>query len=219
MKILNTSRQAKAISKLVSFETKKIHKSGSGFLEVFRSTHDRVVQTDKLKAFVRNYFLHELKVKAKFCNRILRLVYLIKVTNMNSELVRKVFLKQLVQLWRFNCALRNTARRKMQSLHRNVNELFQTVTKEIFGNKPDSLRCEYYKLTERLGTFSKDKSENSLVQEAMKKHNVVTSKRKYIFKNNFNAVTELEGKNNRPVNVLRTKTIPYWKKEDEGNSI
>jgi hypothetical protein len=218
IRILNTSRQAKALSKLASFETKKIHKSGSGFLEVFKSTHTKVVQTNRVKAFVRRYVLQELRECAKDCVRILRLVYLLRVTKMNTEVSRKVFLKQLVQLWRFNCALQNTARKKMQSLHKNFNELFQTVTKEIFGKKPDSLRNEYYKLSEKLGTFSNDKSENSLVQEAMKKHNVINSKRKYVFKNNFNAVPLPDEKNKKSVNVLRTKSIPYWKKEEEGNN-
>ena len=214
-----TSMHKKGLKKLLSIDSKNIKKSGSGFLEVFKFHYTKTLHIDKIRGFARKHIISHFISASKLFNKFFRLVYLLRITYMNCTKAQKLFNKQLIQKWRFLAVLKKTAKRKMRLLYKNVNQLYHIVAEDIYGNNQDSLRSNFTKLTEKLGTFNQSSIENTIITRVLDSNCITKAKRKYIFNKKKNILSNKPPDcyiyENRLINSLTNEeTFPNHQRED-----
>jgi len=166
---------------------KHIKKTLPDFLTPFnnRATYNKETPEVQAKLFklLRHYFIRKVTDCLQPVSKIHKMLYLIRLTFMHREVSGKRFLRELIRRWRFCSFMRKLARKKMESMYKNMHLNLLNMTKEVFGDgegegNGGGMMSEFELLGNSLGMFT---NEDVSVYDEMKKKFYKQVTRKYMF--------------------------------------
>ena len=94
----------------------------------------------KLKLFkmLRRKIIKKLFIKIEEPSRLLKLMYLIKISIVNKEIAEKRWIRVLIRKWRFIQFSKNISKRKMNVLYKNFHANYLELVNDVFGEEEPS---------------------------------------------------------------------------------
>ena len=90
----------------------------------------------ELYKLLRKYLIKKLLFKnIEEPERILKLIYLIKISIINQEIADKRWIRVLIRKWRFHSFSRNISKKKMSTLYKNFHINYLEMVKDVFGEE------------------------------------------------------------------------------------
>jgi len=117
---------------------------------------------------------------AKPVNKYLKLVYLCRVTLLHNDIADKKFNLEIIKRWKFYAFMQKLARKKLESLYKNMQCHYLNMANEVFGDEANNqgVVAEFSFLSEKMGMF---KYESEMNNDNIKKTFVKSIKKKYDF--------------------------------------
>ena len=165
-----------------NIESLQLRKGGKDFFEIFRINHSKSIANNNIKKIIRKFVISHLLAYSNKYDKFSKLVYFVRVAYMNTQISKKKYLDEIIKKWRFFVSMRKFAKNKMSDLYKNMDQVYNTVAEEIFGNDKDSVKNNYTDLAEKLGAFTHN-SDQSLISSSYINNNIIKAKMIYKFDN------------------------------------
>ncbi len=179
---------------LKKFSNKKILPPKEDVIEVMKRekkySQTRPLYQVKLFKLLRKKYIREITTKLEEPSRLYKLFYLINVTQMHKKITSQRFFREMIRKWRFIAFTKKMARRKLELMYKNLHASYMQMADEIFGDDEvnPSVIKQFEMFGNNVGMFTAQEPE---VGEELKKRYYTTVDKRYVFKNDGSANSEL----------------------------
>jgi hypothetical protein len=184
----------KFCSLLKIFSNKKIISPKEDIIDVMKKeqkySQTRPLYQVKLFKLLRKKYIREITTNLEEPSRLYKLFYLINLTRMHKNITNQRFYRELIRKWRFIAFTKKMARRKLELMYKNLHASYMQMADEIFGDDEvnPSVIKQFEMFGNNVGMFTSQQPE---VDEELKKKFYTTVDKRYVFKNDGDANSDL----------------------------
>ena len=167
--ITRTKREA-----LIKFREIIISKKTEKELE-----EERVYYVGKLYKKLREITIKKLFIEKEEISRAKKLIKLIKVTSINSQISTDRWIRQIIRRWRFISFVKNVSKKKLELMYKNLHVGYLEIINALFNNE-----CKFPSMMKEFENFGADigmyKSQDGYLNREKELYQKI--KKKYISK-------------------------------------
>ena len=96
---------------------------------------EKIFYTKKLYKALKNMTIKKIFIKKEEICRAKKLINLIKITTINSQISTDRWIRQLLRRWRFISFVKNVSKRKMELMYKNLHVGYLEIINSLFNNE------------------------------------------------------------------------------------
>ena len=134
-KLKNNYRNKKLFSSLNNYLNGKLNPDKKYFFEIMKKSASSGQMQKKLYKLLRRRIIKKLFSTIEQPSRLLKLMYLIKISIVNKEIAEKRWIRVLIRKWRFISFSKNISKKKMAFLYKHLHVNYLEMVNDVFGEE------------------------------------------------------------------------------------
>ena len=134
-KLKSDCRNKKLWSGLEKYINKKLNPDKEYFFQNIKKSATSGETQKKLYKLLRRKIIKKLFTQIKEPSRLLKLMYLIKISIVNKEIAEKRWIRVLLRKWRFISFSKNISKKKMAFLYKHLHVNYLEMVNDVFGEE------------------------------------------------------------------------------------
>ena len=140
---------------------------------------ERVYYIGKLYKKLREITIKKLFIEKEDISRAKKLIRLIKITSINSQISTDRYIRQIIRRWRFISFVKNVSKKKLELMYKNLHVGYLEIINSLFNNE-----CKFPSMMKEFENFGADigmyKSQDGYLNREKELYQKI--KKKYISK-------------------------------------
>jgi len=112
---------------------------------------ERVYYIGKLYKKLREITIKKLFIEKEEISRAKRLIKLIKITSINSQISTDRWIRQIIRRWRFISFVKNVSKKKLELMYKNLHVGYLEIINSLFNNE-----CKFPSMMKEFENFGAD---------------------------------------------------------------
>ena len=134
-KLKTEYKNKKLCDTLVKYLNKKQEPDKKTFFNTFKKSSKSGEMQIKLYRLFRKKIIKKILTYIEEPSRLLKLMYLIKITIVNKEISEKRWIRVLIRKWRFKSFSKNISKKKMAFLYKHLHVNYLEMVNDVFGEE------------------------------------------------------------------------------------
>ena len=129
------NRNKKLCSALEKYINKNIYPDKEDFFYNIKKSATSGENQKKLFTLLRRKIIKKLFERIEEPSRLMKLIYLIKISIVNKEIAEKRWIRVLIRKWRFISFSKNISKKKMAFLYKHLHVNYLEMVNDVFGEE------------------------------------------------------------------------------------